>query len=161
MPTCVECGLSVTTLVTEYSKGNIVLTQCENCKKFADKYVEHDFVIIFIDMILHKPQVYRHLLFNRLEYQEKGIEPNVLKLGILLVLFDVCRCYQFIYFPYSNLLTPPMKYEFRYQMVQIRELLRRTQFPLHKHPHAHPIHLHSHDLRPRIPRFTRRRPSRY
>ncbi|CAI2174547.1 14427_t:CDS:2 [Funneliformis geosporum] len=74
MPTCVECGAPVTNLYTEYSKGNIRLTHCEKCKKFADKYVEHDFVIIFIDMLLHKPQVYRHLLFNRLEYRDHGID---------------------------------------------------------------------------------------
>jgi hypothetical protein len=77
-------------------------------------------VIVAIDLLLHKPQVrsstyqvediilwwtimrdvkssdgctkvYRHLLFNRLPYREHGIEQNVLKLGVLLVLFDVCR----------------------------------------------------------------------
>ncbi|KAG0270598.1 sterol homeostasis protein [Actinomortierella ambigua] len=40
----------------------------------ADKYVEHDFVIIFVDMILHKKPVYRHLLFNRLPYRDFGID---------------------------------------------------------------------------------------
>jgi hypothetical protein len=38
----------------------------------VDKYVELDAVVIFIDLLLHKPQVYRHLLFNRLEYYESG-----------------------------------------------------------------------------------------
>jgi len=38
----------------------------DQCKKFADKYIEHDFVVLFIDIILIKPQVYRHLLYNRL-----------------------------------------------------------------------------------------------
>ena len=38
----------------------------DKCKKFADKYIEHDFVVLFIDIILIKPQVYRHLLYNRL-----------------------------------------------------------------------------------------------
>lgn len=33
------------------------LTQCPRCKKFADKYVEHDFVVLFIDLVLIKPQV--------------------------------------------------------------------------------------------------------
>ncbi|KAG0092687.1 sterol homeostasis protein [Podila epicladia] len=89
MPTCVECGAAVSSLYTEYSKGNIRLTYCEHCNKLADKYVEHDFVIIFVDMILHKKPVYRHLLFNRLPYRDLGIDPNVFKLGILLILFDV------------------------------------------------------------------------
>lgn len=121
MPTCVECGAAVSSLYTEYSKGNIRLTYCvnahilpflsasffrhltptlvlatrhrnhffffffvltfsfflflqEHCKKLADKYVEHDFVIIFVDMILHKKPVYRHLLFNRLPYRDLGID---------------------------------------------------------------------------------------
>ncbi|CAG8443802.1 5687_t:CDS:2 [Funneliformis caledonium] len=89
MPTCVECGVPVTNLYTEYSKGNIRLTHCEICNKFADKYVEHDFVIIFIDMLLHKPQVYRHLLFNRLEYRDHGIDPNVLKLEFVVFQFGL------------------------------------------------------------------------
>ncbi|KAI9591905.1 Arv1 protein [Syncephalis fuscata] len=86
---CVECGRPANTLYTEYSKGNIRLTPCEFCKRFVDKYVELDFVIIFIDLLLHKPQVYRHLLFNRLEYHDKGFHPSIVKLGVLLVLFDV------------------------------------------------------------------------
>ena len=40
-------------------------------------------------MLLHKPQVYRHLLFNRLDYRDSGIDPSVMKLGLLLILFDV------------------------------------------------------------------------
>jgi hypothetical protein len=56
----------------------------------VDKYIEHDWVLIFIDMLLHKPQVYRHLLFNRLPYTEHGLAGGVLKLGVLLALFDVC-----------------------------------------------------------------------
>jgi hypothetical protein len=33
------------------------LTQCPRCKRFADKYVEHDNVVLFIDLVLIKPQV--------------------------------------------------------------------------------------------------------
>lgn len=54
------------TLYTEYSKADdralgkgVRLTQCPRCKKFADKYVEHDFVVLFIDLVLIKPQVRR------------------------------------------------------------------------------------------------------
>ncbi|KAJ2476565.1 sterol homeostasis protein, partial [Coemansia sp. RSA 2320] len=86
---CIECGYPVASLYTEYGVGHIRLTQCEYCKSFADKYVEHDVVIVFIDMLLHKPQVYRHLLVNKLEFRQPLIEKNVAKLGILLVLFNV------------------------------------------------------------------------
>lgn len=74
---CVECSHPVSSLFTIYSKDNVRLTQCvhsslcpfnkqDKCKKFADKYIEHDFIVLFIDIILIKPQVYRHLLYNRL-----------------------------------------------------------------------------------------------
>ncbi|OAD04791.1 hypothetical protein MUCCIDRAFT_161506 [Mucor lusitanicus CBS 277.49] len=89
MSTCVECGASVVNLYTQYSKDNIRLTTCDQCNNFADKYIEHDFVIIFIDMLLHKPQVYRHLLFNRITEQD-GVEPHVFRFAILLILFEVC-----------------------------------------------------------------------
>lgn len=73
MPICIECRNPVAQLYTTYSKADdrslgkgVRLTQCPRCKRFADKYVEHDFVVLFIDLVLIKPQVYRHLLFNRL-----------------------------------------------------------------------------------------------
>lgn len=73
MPICIECRFPVQSLYTVYSKADdrllgkgVRLTQCPRCKRFADKYVEHDFVVLFIDLVLIKPQVYRHLLFNRL-----------------------------------------------------------------------------------------------
>lgn len=60
----------------------------------ADRFVEFDYVIIFIEMVLHKPQVYRHLLFNtemftpvcagRLQRWARWA-----KLCMLMVLFDV------------------------------------------------------------------------
>ncbi|TLD15345.1 Arv1-like protein [Venturia nashicola] len=65
------------------------LTQCPRCKRFADKYVEHDFVVLFIDLVLIKPQVYRHLLFNRLGRDDDSFDPSIIRLGILLLLFDV------------------------------------------------------------------------
>jgi len=67
------------------------LTQCPRCKCFADKYVEHDFVVLFIDMVLIKPQVYRHLLFNHLAGGRKDdvLDGSIKRLGVLLLLFDV------------------------------------------------------------------------
>jgi hypothetical protein len=64
MPICIECRCPVSTLYTTYSKADdkalgkgVRLTQCPRCKRFADKYVEHDFVVLFIDLVLIKPQV--------------------------------------------------------------------------------------------------------
>lgn len=96
MPICITCSTPVKHLYTTYSKADdralgkgVRLTQCPNCKRFADKYVEHDFVVLFIDLVLIKPQVYRHLLFNRLGRADDKLDPSIFRLGTLLVLFDV------------------------------------------------------------------------
>ncbi|KAI5801405.1 Arv1-like family-domain-containing protein [Peziza echinospora] len=141
---CIECTTPVSTLYTPYTNADdsslgrgVRLTQCPRCRGFADKYVEHDFVVLFIDLVLIKPQVYRHLLFNSLsgagdgtgsgsghckngnststtssgENENEGgsssggggknkkagagvlglggIDPRVIRLGILMLLFDV------------------------------------------------------------------------
>ncbi|KZF25392.1 Arv1-like protein [Xylona heveae TC161] len=96
MPICIECRYPVNQLYSTYSKADdrslgkgVRLTQCPRCKRFADKYVEHDFVVLFIDLVLIKPQVYRHLLFNRLGREDDRLDPSIIRLGILLLLFDV------------------------------------------------------------------------
>ncbi|EED20668.1 conserved hypothetical protein [Talaromyces stipitatus ATCC 10500] len=96
MPICIECSYPVSHLYTSYSKADdralgkgVRLTQCPRCKRFADKYVEHDNVVLFIDLVLVKPQVYRHLLFNRLGRDDKAFDRSIVRLGILLLLFDV------------------------------------------------------------------------
>ena len=64
MHMCIECTEPVSDLWTLYATGgdeytghNIRLSVCEKCGQFCDKYVEYDFVIIFIDLVLIKPQV--------------------------------------------------------------------------------------------------------
>ncbi|KAL2153225.1 hypothetical protein VTH82DRAFT_4380 [Thermothelomyces myriococcoides] len=94
MPICIECRHPVKTLWREgggdKSGGHhIRLTVCKNCGRFCDKYVEHDFVVLFIDLVLIKPQVYRHLLHNTLMKEEDKFAPSIIRLGILLLLFDV------------------------------------------------------------------------
>lgn len=97
MPICIECRHPVRTLWTQYSGAgdpssghNIRLTVCKNCGRFCDKYVEHDFVVLFIDLVLIKPQVYRHLLHNTLMARDRDrFDPSIVRLGTLLLLFDV------------------------------------------------------------------------
>ncbi|KAF6821614.1 Arv1-like family protein [Colletotrichum sojae] len=101
MPICIECRHPVKTLWTKYSNAddkssghNIRLTVCRNCGQFCDKYVEHDFVVLFIDLVLIKPQVYRHLLHNTLmkdddRFDTTSDQSSIVRLGVLLLLFDV------------------------------------------------------------------------
>lgn len=74
---CVECGHAVADVYKEFSKGSVRLTRCDHCHKHADKYIEMEFVLICLDLILHKPQVYRHILYNRLSPNERGIDVRI------------------------------------------------------------------------------------
>ncbi|KAI0314303.1 Arv1-like family-domain-containing protein [Amylostereum chailletii] len=66
MPLCIHCTQPVPYLYTIYqSARNVRLEQCPSCHAFADPYVEHDRLIVLLDLILLKRGVYRHLLFNR------------------------------------------------------------------------------------------------
>ncbi|KAL7411682.1 Arv1-like family-domain-containing protein [Mrakia frigida] len=70
MPICTRCGSPVPSLFTVYSSAsNIRLTICDSCNDFADPYVEQPPLLLFLDLVLLRPGVYRHLLFNR------GTEP--------------------------------------------------------------------------------------
>lgn len=61
---CVECGAGVPLLVRDYGKGNVRLAICGACNEVADKYVEYENVLLFLEVMLLKPQVYRHILYN-------------------------------------------------------------------------------------------------
>ncbi|XP_074582257.1 protein ARV 2-like isoform X3 [Curcuma longa] len=61
---CVNCAREMPSLYVQYSPGNIRLMKCEYCRAVADPYIECEFMIILIDLILHKRKAYRHLLFN-------------------------------------------------------------------------------------------------
>ncbi|QIX01222.1 hypothetical protein AMS68_006739 [Peltaster fructicola] len=115
MPICIECRYPISTLYTTYSKADdktlgkgVRLTHCLRCHRVADKYVEHDFVVLFIDLVLIKPQVYRHLLFNRLGREDGRFDPSMFRLGVLLLLFDVYLTWARIEkASTSSLITPP------------------------------------------------------
>ncbi|CAL9732758.1 protein Arv1p [Monosporozyma unispora] len=64
---CINCAQPAASLYVVYSNNHIQLTDCSNCGKEVDKYVEIDNVILFIDLLLLKPGAYRHLVYNSLE----------------------------------------------------------------------------------------------
>ncbi|AMD21118.1 HEL163Cp [Eremothecium sinecaudum] len=64
---CINCGNHVDTLYVMYSGNHIRLTDCSNCHMVVDQYVEFDNVLLFINLLLLKPDAYRHLVFNSLE----------------------------------------------------------------------------------------------
>eukprot|EP01112_Ceratiomyxa_fruticulosa_P017188 TRINITY_DN5304_c0_g1_i1.p1 TRINITY_DN5304_c0_g1~~TRINITY_DN5304_c0_g1_i1.p1 ORF type:complete len:246 (-),score=16.86 TRINITY_DN5304_c0_g1_i1:125-862(-) len=87
---CVECGKPVNDLYKSYGTGAaaIRLTLCQYCNRTADKYVEYDQVLVFLDLFLHRPQAYRHLLFNKMDYHEKGIDIQYIKVFVVYIFFE-------------------------------------------------------------------------
>lgn len=73
---CIECSHEVPNFYTTYSNGYIKLTYCNHCNQVADKYVEFDHVILFIDILLLKPQAYKHLIFNTLLNTNSSNKPG-------------------------------------------------------------------------------------
>lgn len=61
---CIECGHPAPELYKDFQGGIIKISHCEKCFGIIDKYIEFDLVIVCLDAVLHKPQTYRHLLFN-------------------------------------------------------------------------------------------------
>ncbi|TFK27840.1 hypothetical protein FA15DRAFT_685719 [Coprinopsis marcescibilis] len=71
MPICTKCTTGAPYVYTTYeSEHNLRLEECRNCKTNVDPFVEADHLTLFIDLILLKRGVSRHLLFNR------GSEPR-------------------------------------------------------------------------------------
>eukprot|EP00474_Spongospora_subterranea_P006509 CRZ06967.1 hypothetical protein [Spongospora subterranea] len=85
---CVECAADVVDVYKEFSTGNARLTRCGSCKKAADKYVEFETMLIILDLILHKIQVYRHILFNVFPNMDEGLTRIVLKMIPGIIFFD-------------------------------------------------------------------------
>lgn len=89
---CVQCSFPIKSLYVQYSPGNIRLMKCENCKAVADEYIECEIMILVIDLILHKPKAYRHLLYNVLNQQNLKFEGLFWKLAVIFLLFDAYKC---------------------------------------------------------------------
>ncbi len=60
---CVHCGAPVEDLFYRIGQ-DIRLRQC-SCGKVADHHIEFEILLVFIEMQLLRPEVYRHVLFNR------------------------------------------------------------------------------------------------
>lgn len=75
---CIECGYSnIDCLYYKYKSDYIKLSVCPECNKIADKYIEYDSVILFLDILLLKRQAYKHLAYNLTEMEmEIGSSTN-------------------------------------------------------------------------------------
>lgn len=64
MYVCICCGTEAKSIYTKYSKEIIDFQLCKNCGRIIDKYVEYDFTIVAIDLLVFKIEAYRHILRN-------------------------------------------------------------------------------------------------
>ncbi|CAH2351402.1 protein Arv1p [[Candida] railenensis] len=103
---CVECTYSdIDVLYSKFKSQYIRLKVCPNCGKVADKYIEFDNVILFLDLLLLKPQAYRHVAYNETEkeiihnleyYQIDSSEGNSLHLSIKNILRTYRKLFRFL-----------------------------------------------------------------
>lgn len=86
---CVHCGADIESICARYGDGPLLHCPlpCPQCRaRIADPYIERDAVLLFLDAVLHKPAVYRHLLFNR---WPRGPEHFALKLLLVFLVMDM------------------------------------------------------------------------
>ncbi|KAI9917196.1 hypothetical protein PsorP6_012648 [Peronosclerospora sorghi] len=83
---CVECGTPVPELVRDYGKGNLRLVICTACNSVADKYIEYETILLFLEILWLKPQVYRHVLCN---LPAPVSSRTMLKFFVILVMLDM------------------------------------------------------------------------
>ncbi|BGP35503.1 hypothetical protein JCM10296v2_007341 [Rhodotorula toruloides] len=63
---CIHCSSPTPSLYIKYSDpSNTSLLQCSTCSRIADIYQSFDFPVLLLDLLLLKPEVFRHLLRNR------------------------------------------------------------------------------------------------
>eukprot|EP00040_Diaphanoeca_grandis_P024034 m.131579 g.131579 ORF g.131579 m.131579 type:complete len:239 (-) comp29557_c0_seq2:92-808(-) len=62
---CVHCGTSASKLYVEFHGDNVQLQKCKSCRKLVDPYIEYDLALLFLFLLMHRPGVLTHLLYNR------------------------------------------------------------------------------------------------
>jgi hypothetical protein len=61
---CTECGMRHQRMIRQLQEENYCLDECSRCSSAIDKYVEYEGNLKFLQVVLAKPGIYRHLFFN-------------------------------------------------------------------------------------------------
>jgi len=61
---CVECGAKIDKLIKKLPHNEYELSICKECNKIADPYIEYELNLKFIQLILCRPAIFRHFLYN-------------------------------------------------------------------------------------------------
>ncbi|TIA85955.1 hypothetical protein E3P99_03841 [Wallemia hederae] len=65
MAICIHCQSPVSYVATKYSLADTRIELCPNCRKLSDPYIGKRNISLLKDLVVLKPGVLRHLLFNR------------------------------------------------------------------------------------------------
>lgn len=72
---CTNCAKGTPTLVRVFSTpGSIQLSTCKGCGDDVDPYIEREWLLVVMDCVLHRPEAYRDVLYNREPFSRIGLE---------------------------------------------------------------------------------------
>ena len=61
---CVECGTKIGKLLKKLPHNEYELSLCKECGQVVDPYIEYEQNLKLLHILLCRPQVYRHFLYN-------------------------------------------------------------------------------------------------
>lgn len=86
---CVLCKHPAVSTHSKYKGDYIKLLVCGQCHNVVDKYIEYDNVLLFLDILLLKPQAYRHFCYNYMEPLGHHAGRILARFFTMMVLFEV------------------------------------------------------------------------
>eukprot|EP00917_Polyrhabdina_sp_WS-2016_P009877 GHVP01021688.1.p1 GENE.GHVP01021688.1~~GHVP01021688.1.p1 ORF type:complete len:244 (+),score=30.16 GHVP01021688.1:22-753(+) len=87
---CVHCGAPAQDLYQKYASGTFRLKICEHCKEVVDPLAEDDVFNVGLDLMLHKIEAFRHVLFNRFSNDKVCLRRDMQKFIFIIILVE---CY--------------------------------------------------------------------
>lgn len=126
MPICIECSSECDRLYIEPNKGDIRLTICSKCHNFVDKYLESDFVILLLDLMLLEKQAFRHLLYNI--DRDRYIQSGFLKIYLFSVILTCYLRFSFLIDEKTNKKLLFTENEYKYYEIIIEYFLENIIF---------------------------------
>lgn len=86
---CLACGTASPSYFYYYgakiSPQNIQLTQCLSCHSVVDRYMEREWLLVIMDLVLLRQEAYRHVFWNRI--QESPLLSKVCSHGNIWIWF--------------------------------------------------------------------------
>ena len=69
---CVQCGAAVPAVLVRTGSRQRV-AHCKACGRTCDEYFEADGGLVLLDLLLHRPPAYRHVMRNLVAHACRGL----------------------------------------------------------------------------------------